>query len=437
MSRFARPIAKVTSSLTESMRIGWATFRSVIFFLLAAAFVLGVVSPALNKVFTDHAKVGSTVSHASSNATLKEVGPMAFSRTLNEWTASVRSQLNTPVSDKLDLLSYPEVVRKLDAYEQAVTWNGTLTPQLIALYLGVLFFVLLLPIYLGFSKRTSWRYALSVFVVSLTALVVLTQPMAGMTMDQASKAVVVDKAFLGYSSFQSLQATSQQELVDRPAAQAALGADGQTLAGVRYVTKVHEGKPASKAELTLYRNSQSNPIKAMIVAAPTVVSAVVDAIIQLPLIGLAVVAKLAISLIMSLVVILRLVILLSPKPLRRTLQRHFVRLIKWALEGYALLFAAVMFANLSARASVFIAHFMNNADIGVLATVGTGLLSIVMYVIAFWLTRKGVVKLYGRMPRVKASRALAASSRQGENQDGEQQVEPTPKKFKIGLPSRA
>jgi|GEM_PF-7108499 len=434
MSRFNR-FAKVTSSISDISRIGWSTFRSVIYFLIAAAFVLGVVSPALGQVFSDQAKAGVTASQVTSKATLKEVGPMAFSRSVNEWTASLRSQLETPIANKLDPLSNGKIVRTLHSYEKGFAWNGSVSPQLTALFLGGPFFVVVLPPFLFFSKRSSFRYALSVMMVSVAALVLLTQPLSIMTMDQASKAVVVNQAFLGNSSFQSLQTTSQQELVDRPAAQAALGADGQTLAGERYVAKLHDGL-ASKAELALYKNSRSNPIKAMIVAAPTVITAVVDAIIQLPLIGLAVVAELAISLLMTLDTIFGLGSLLLPKPVRRSLRRHLKHLVKWTTWGYALLFGAVLFVTASAQFSALIARFMNNGDIGLLATVGTGVSSLIVYSFVFWLIRKGAQVVIGHIPSVKASRALAASSRQGESQDDEQKVVPTRKRFNIGLASR-
>src|SRR5665647_2357803 len=127
MSRF-NSIAKVTSSVRENLHIGWSTFRSVIYFLIAAAIVLGVVSPALDKVFTDQAKAGVTASQVSSQVTLKEVGPMAYSRTINEWTASLRSQLNTPIANKLDPLSDPKLVRTLHSYEQGFAWKGSVSP---------------------------------------------------------------------------------------------------------------------------------------------------------------------------------------------------------------------------------------------------------------------------------------------------------------------
>ena len=434
MSRINRPIAKVTSSVRESMRIGWATFRSVIFFLIAAAFVLGVVSPALDQVFSDQPKAGTTASRTTSKATLNEVGFMAESRAIHERTAYLRSQLNTPLSDKFDPLSNPQVIRRLRTYEQAVTWNGSFSPKLIALVLVCVLFVVAIPIFLLFSGRASFWRTLSFQAIALMALVVLTQPLANMTLVRDSVAIVVDNGFMGSDSFKSLQAASQQELVDQPAARAALGADGQSPAAVRYVAKLHNGKVPSGAELAQFKTSHSNVVKSMIVAVPTVVSAIVDADIQRPLIWLAASLKTVIKIITNPVTNFGFLLLIASG--RRFVRRYLVWILKLTLGCYAALFSAVSIVTLFARFSVLIARAMNNADIGMLATTGSGLVSLLTYVLVFWLLRKGVVKLYRRIPSVKASLDAAATSSESECDDSPQRVKPARKHFKIGLPSR-
>ena len=417
----------VSRAVLAAVRISVIVFsKTVLPFVIVTALVF-IVSPTFSNVFTDQ-PVSSpppptslaaaslipgtgkllpkppTMPSAPQKSKYKveyvESPIMAWSRMIHEDTSTMRSQLNSPLPTALDLTNYPGVNRRIYAYQQSLVWNGTVNKAQIGIVMLVIVFVLVLPWVLMSSGLVRPRRVLSVVIMAVLAVFIAAQPLALMTAVQASKAFVVDKSFRG-DAFESLQYASQQELVDKPAAQVALGPAGLNPRGVDYITALHNGDPVVDKDIVTFNKVHPNPVKSNAVASFSLLRAIIDADLQRPPIMLAVGIETAINVVMNPVTIVIVLLLMIASTVSLAFKRHVKGFVGLAAALYTSLALSVLLVTGPALASLWLGRVLDGASIGPLTTIlgAFGALGII------WAYRCTVIEV------VKRTRWVLATSR--------------------------
>lgn len=414
----------VFSSVLFGIRMALRSFTHWVLPFIAVTSIVLLASPFVGKVFNDQPSSDNSASQvdeaennlgnsAAANSPPKVVVPektkfktsftegtiMAASRAIHEDTANMRSQLNTPIPTALDPTSYPSLNRALYDYEQAFVFSGNFNfnkSKIIAI-LVALTLVVVLPWIMFASKLFSRRRALRMVMLASMAIVVAAQPLQIMTVVQATKASVVNAGFLG-DNFEKLQYNSQQELVNKPAAQAALGVDGQTAAGMAYVAALQNGEPVTNQEIAQFKNSNANPVKATAVAAFSLIQAVAYADIQRPFIWLAVALETIINVVLNPFTLVVFLMILMSDRVRTFLRRHLIGFIITVAGLYIGLLFSVLMVTGPAQASLLASHLINSTDTGPLTAVLGGVFALGL----FWFFQKLIFAVAKRSRRAIA-----------------------------------